>query len=225
MTPLRFWFDPISPYAYLAFERLPQVLEGCSYVVEYRPVLFAGLLKHWGQLGPAEIEPKRNWTWRQVRWLAARDGVPLQVPARHPFNPLALLRLLLATTDEGEWPGRWACEQVLHAVWRGGGVPDEAGRVQAVREQIEASLQSAGQGGLRRDPQGESVRAQLRAAGEEALARGVFGVPTVEIVPQGRCFWGQDGLAMLRECLVGTEGFDAIWEAPGPAEVLTRPRT
>ena len=66
MKSLSFWFDPISPYAYLAFEHLPQALEGCSYVVDYRPVLFAGLLGHWGQLGPAEIEPKRAWTFRQV---------------------------------------------------------------------------------------------------------------------------------------------------------------
>ena len=62
LTPLRFWFDPISPYAWLAFQRLPQLLQGHSVVVEYQPVLFAGLLKHWGQLGPAEIAPKRDWT-------------------------------------------------------------------------------------------------------------------------------------------------------------------
>lgn len=66
MKSLVFHFDPISPFAYLAFERLPQVLVGCSYVVEYRPVLLAGLLQHWGQKGPAEVEPKRAWTFRQV---------------------------------------------------------------------------------------------------------------------------------------------------------------
>ena len=54
MKRIEFWFDVISPFAYLAFERLPQVLEGCNYAVEYRPVLFAGLLRHWGQKGPAE---------------------------------------------------------------------------------------------------------------------------------------------------------------------------
>ena len=57
MHNIDFWFDPISPFAYLAFEQLPQALEGCSYAVNYRPVLLAGLLAHWGQKGPAEIEP------------------------------------------------------------------------------------------------------------------------------------------------------------------------
>ena len=96
MKRIDFWFDPISPFACLAFERLPQALEGCSYAVEYRPLLFAGLLAQWGQKGPAEIEPKRAWTFRHVAWLAHQFGVPIEVPAQHPFNPLALLRLCVA---------------------------------------------------------------------------------------------------------------------------------
>ena len=96
MKHIGFWFDPISPFAYLAFERLPEALEGCSYAVEYRPVLFAGLLAHWGQKGPAEIEPKRAWTYRHIAWLAHTHGITMQMPAVHPFNPLPLLRLALA---------------------------------------------------------------------------------------------------------------------------------
>ena len=64
LKSLAFWFDPISPYAWLAFDRLPQVLEGLSYRVDYRPVLFAGLLQHHAHKGPAEIGPKRAWTYR-----------------------------------------------------------------------------------------------------------------------------------------------------------------
>ena len=77
MKHLVFHFDFISPYAWLAFERLPQVLEGLSVSVEYRPVLLAGLLQHWGNKGPAEIEPKRQWTFRHVHWLAEQQGTPL----------------------------------------------------------------------------------------------------------------------------------------------------
>ena len=74
MTPITFHFDVVSPFAYLAFEHLPEALEGVSHVVEYRPVLFAGLLKAHGHKGPAEIPPKREWTFRQVDWLAAKLG-------------------------------------------------------------------------------------------------------------------------------------------------------
>jgi len=120
MKTLSFWFDPISPYAYLAFEQLPQALEGCSYVVDYRPVLFAGLLGHWGQLGPAEIEPKRAWTFRQVAWQAHRLGIPIDTPAQHPFNPLALLRLGLASAPPAGLPNRRVVELLMRHVWRGG---------------------------------------------------------------------------------------------------------
>ena len=72
MTPIDFWFDPVSPYGYLAFERLPEAFVGLSYTVAYRPIVFGALLKAFAHKGPAEIEPKRAWTFRQVHWLGHR---------------------------------------------------------------------------------------------------------------------------------------------------------
>ena len=46
MKHITFYLDIVSPYAWLAFERLPEVLEGLSYSVEYRPVLLGALLQH-----------------------------------------------------------------------------------------------------------------------------------------------------------------------------------
>ena len=81
MHALTFYFDVISPYAYLAFDQLPRTLQGLSYTVNYQPVLFGGLLKHHGQLGPAEIAGKRDWTYRQSLWLARQQGLTLRTPA------------------------------------------------------------------------------------------------------------------------------------------------
>lgn len=204
MTPITFWFDPISPYAHLAFEQLPQALERCSYVVEYRPLLFAGLLKHWGQLGPAEIAPKRDWTYRQVAWQAHRQGLAMQVPAAHPFNPLPLLRLLLACADDGR-PNRLQCETVLRHVWQGGASADDAARLADLTARLRP----------KRDPQSDAVKQQLRENTDAAIARGVFGVPTLE-VPRAdggsRLFWGADGLEMAAACLHGDPWFDAHWD-------------
>ena len=115
MKHITFYLDFISPYAYLAFEQLPVALMGHSYSVSYQPVLFAALLKHHGQLGPAEMPSKRDWTYRQVQWLAQRHGVELQLPAAHPFNPLALLRLALACEAQGQ-PNRYVCETIFRHV-------------------------------------------------------------------------------------------------------------
>lgn len=203
MKRIEFWFDPVSPFAYLAFERLPEALQGCSYEVAYRPLLFAGLLAHWGQKGPAEIEPKRAWTFRHVAWMAHQWGVPIEAPAQHPFNPLALLRLVLAAG-----PNRRVVEAVMHHAWRGGGAdPNDPVRLAA----LHAALAPA------RDPGAPEVKAELRAATDEALARGVFGVPT--FVLDGRLFWGVDALPLLRAALL-----DDPWFAGPDWDDAGRPR-
>jgi len=212
MKHLDFWFDPISPFAYLAFERLPQALEGLSIEVRYRPLLFAGLLKHWGQKGPAEIEPKRAWTFRHVHWLAHQHGLAIDTPAQHPFNPLALLRLLWACASDGGTPNRRVCEAVLHHVWQGGGDANDPARLVALTQVLSP----------RRDPTGEAVKQALKDSTAEALARGVFGVPTVEV--GGRLFWGLDALPMLAGCLRGEPWFDGpAWDREGaPRAAMTR---
>ncbi|MFT3664232.1 2-hydroxychromene-2-carboxylate isomerase [Piscinibacter sp.] len=204
MKALQFWFDPVSPYACLAFEQLPRALEGLSYRVDYRPILFAGLLKQWGQKGPAEIEPKRAWTFRHVAWQARRLGIALDTPAQHPFNPLALLRLLHACARDGATPSRWQCEQVLHHVWHGGADANEARRLAELRTRLAPA----------RDPDGDAVKQALRDATAQALARGVFGVPTIEV--DGRLFWGLDSLDMLAAYLSGDAWFDGpAWDEAG----------
>ncbi|MDE2606737.1 MAG: 2-hydroxychromene-2-carboxylate isomerase [Burkholderiales bacterium] len=200
MKHITFWFDFISPYAYLAFERLPLALEGLSYRIDYRPVLFAGLLKHHGQLGPAEIPGKRDWTYRQVPWLAHTHGIPLQLPAAHPFNPLPLLRLALACGSDG-LVNRHVAETVFRHVWRGGADAVEAQRLEALRAQLQPQ----------RDPAGEAVKAELRVNTDAAIALGLFGVPTCEV--DGRLFWGFDGLPLLRAYLAGDPWFaSGAWE-------------
>ena len=199
MKRIVFHFDVVSPYAYLAFERLPQVLAGCSYEVAYRPVLFAGLLQHWGQKGPAEIEPKRAWTFRQVHWLAQQHGIMLDTPALHPFNPLPLLRLALACG-----PNRRIVEAVFRHAWVGGHDPNDAQRLAELTARL-APL---------RDPAGADVKTELRRLTDEAVAGGLFGVPS--FVLDGRLFWGLDALPMLRDALLCGAWFGGpAWDREG----------
>ena len=205
MKAITFWFDVISPYAWLAFDRLPQALEGISHTVDYRPLLFAGLLQAWGQKGPAEITPKRAWTYRQVAWLAHQQGTPLRLPQPHPFNPLALQRLALAAAPTGRLPNRRVVELLFRHVWcRDGADPNEPGALADLVERVAPQ----------RDSNGAEVKAELRTATEAARDRGVFGVPTFEC--EGRLFWGQDALPMLRAALLADPWFDGPqWQAAG----------
>ena len=201
MKHISFYLDFISPYAYLAFERLPQALQGHSYAVTHKPVLFAAMLKQHGQLGPAEIAPKRDWTYRQVLWLAQHHGIPMQLPAAHPFNPLGLLRLAVACEPHGQ-PNRLVCETLFRHVWRGGADAADPQRLQAVAEQLAPAV----------DLNSDDAKARLKANSDEALAQGVFGVPTFAV--DGKLFWGQDALPMLRDYLDGNTWFNGPdWDA------------
>lgn len=196
MKHLVFHFDVISPFAYLAFEHLPQALLGLGYQVEYRPLLFAALLQHHRQLGPAEIASKREWTYRHVLWQARTHGIPLQLPARHPFNPLPLLRLALAC-GQGGAVNRYVAETVLRHVWLGGADANDPQRLASLRDEIAPG----------RDPDSEDVKGELRTNTEAALSRGVFGVPTYEV--DGHRLWGFDALGMLRACVEGDPWFES----------------
>jgi 2-hydroxychromene-2-carboxylate isomerase len=185
MKHITFYLDFISPYAYLAFEQLPQALEGLSYSVTYKPVLLGAMLKHHGQLGPAEVPAKRAWTYRHVLWLGHAHGIPIDMPATHPYNPLPHLRLALATTQDGAI-NRHVAETIFRDVWRGGGEAGDTARLEALAAQLTVVREAAG----------PEVKAQLRANTDEALAGSAFGVPAYEL--DGRMFWGFDALAMLR---------------------------
>lgn len=202
MKQITFYLDFISPYAYLAFEELPKALQGLSYSVHYKPVGLGFLLRHHGSLGPAEIPAKRDWTYRHVMWLAHNRGVPLDMPLQHPFNPMALLRLAVATDAQGE-PNRYVCETLFRHVWVGGADATDATRMAALTTQLAPE----------RDGADETVKAQLKQHTDAAIAQQVFGVPAFEV--DGKVFWGLDALPMLRSYLEGDSWFsDAHWNAP-----------
>ncbi len=183
MREIDWYFDPISPYAYLALTELHTLAPLAR--VRMRPVLFAGLLGHWDNVGPAEIPPKRVWTYRFCAWQAAQKGIPFRCPASHPFNPLPWLRL--ATALEGE---ETAVRRIFEAVWATGEDPSDATRAYALARELGVDPECLG------DP---AIKERLRAETDAAAARGVFGVPSLLI--DGEVFWGADALEFARAFL------------------------
>ncbi|MDI9336170.1 MAG: 2-hydroxychromene-2-carboxylate isomerase [Gammaproteobacteria bacterium] len=198
MHTLDFYFDPISPYAYIAFHHLPSVLQGHSVSVNYKPILFAGILKHLGQLGPAEIPGKREWTYRQVSWIALKAQIPFQFPSVHPFNPLPILRLLHSFNTHGR-VNRWQSEVVFNYVWQGGQHPLDIDRLYGLRQELQTP-----------EIEAEVVKERLRYHTQSAITLGVFGVPT--IVVNDKLFWGQDALPLVRAYLDGDPWFVGPWK-------------
>ena len=181
------YVDPVSPYVWLAMRSLER-LDASGVEVRFVPVLFAGLLKAHGNLGPAEVPAKRSYLFRDVMREAARRGLPFAGPPGHPFNPLTALRMCTALEDDAERRALALCLAV--ACWeRGEDISDAA-----VLARLADAAGFDGQDLLARaaTPQ---VKQALAAATDAAVAAGIFGVPTYAL--DGELFWGGDRIETL----------------------------
>lgn len=185
MKELDWYFDFISPYAYLQCMRYPALPAGTE--VRIKPVLFGALLDNAGTLGPAEIPGKREHTFRQAMWLARRNGITLKAPPRHPFNPLPALRLAIALGSQME-----TIRPIYEFIWAEGRDASEP----AEFVKLAASLGVHDVETRIGDP---AVKSQLRKNTDEAIAARVWGVPT--FVVDGIAFWGFDAGPMLLDYL------------------------
>jgi 2-hydroxychromene-2-carboxylate isomerase len=175
-TSVDWYFDFVSPFSYIALHRLKEL----GQPVNFKPVLFAGLLQHWGQKGPAEIPAKRKWTYRWCTWWAKELGIPFRFPAEHPFNPLHHLRLALACGSRPD-----AVKRIFDSLWMSGANAGDQARFAALCAElgVQPDALAAQKDALRRDT-------------EAAAARGVFGVPSFVI--DGEVFWGADSLEFAK---------------------------
>lgn len=217
-SPLRFYFDYVSPNAYLAWTQLPALADRHGVEVEPVPVLFAGLLEAHGRLGPAEVPVLMRWMWRNILRKAAVLGVPFNPPAFHPFNPLLALRVSSLSLHPSERSR--LIDALFRAVWVRGLHVSEPEVVRSVAD--DAGLPGAELVARAGDA---DAKAKLRAQTDEALARGVFGVPSMEV--RGEIFWGYDDWPQLARSLEGADPLDPDewkkWTIPLPASAV-RPR-
>jgi 2-hydroxychromene-2-carboxylate isomerase len=207
------YFDFVSPFAYLQSERLAGL--PARMQVRYKPILFAALLDANGQKGPAEIPAKRGFTYRYVVWQARRLGVPVKFPHEHPFNPLPLLRLAIACECAPD-----AVHRIFRFVWRDGRLPD----LPIEWAELTHDLGIADAATRIADPE---VKQTLRRNTDEAIARGVFGVPTIAVGDE--LFWGDDATAMavdyaMAGCRYDDAEYARVSALPVGAARDTRPK-
>jgi len=185
----QWFFDFVSPFAYLQFKRLDHLPSTFNY--EMIPVFFAGLLKHWEHKGPAEIGPKRLDTYRHCQWLADRLGVAFKLPQAHPFSPLPYLRLCLSLGSSREVVGAifdylWTECPAVHTE---AGIKELANRLGV--ENLKELLDSP------------TIKQKLRANTDNAITKGVYGVPTFVVGTER--FWGLDQMEMLCDWLANPD--------------------
>ncbi|MDV3515792.1 DsbA family protein [Stenotrophomonas sp. C1657] len=176
MPTLRWYFDFVSPYSYLHWQKVKQLPQFGR--IQPVPIAFGAVLHHLGNLGPAEIPAKRRFMYRQLLWTAQAEGTPLRFPPGHPFNPLAALRLCLAAGASTA-----AVDALFDWIWRDGNAGDSAETLREPAARLGISDVEAAIGA-------PAIKEQLRRNTEAAIEAGVFGVPTLAI--DGELFWGND---------------------------------
>lgn len=203
MNTVDWYFDFVSPFAWLQWERLhrdhPQV------PLKPVPVVLGAILSHWGTMGPAELPDKRRFTYRMVLWQARQLGIPTRFPPAHPFNSLAAQRLAIAAANTAE-----AITAIYRHIWRDGLSGDTAESLAPVAvaigiDDVESAVADA------------AVKTQLRDNTAQAIARGVFGAPT--LIVGDELFWGLDATDMAVAAwhepgLLSREGFNEADELP-----------
>lgn len=175
------YFDFISPYAYLQleqFHRLP-----ASLAIECKPIVFGAVLNHWGQLGPAEMPGKRIHTYRYTQFRAGQLGIPFRLPPAHPFNSLHANRLAVALGASRE-----VVQKIFRFIWKDG-------RAVATENDLNALCNILELDAIPASMTSDNVKQQLRTNTEQAIAAGIFGVPS--FVVDDEIFWGEDATAML----------------------------
>jgi 2-hydroxychromene-2-carboxylate isomerase len=190
---VEWYFDFISPFSYLQLEEFDRLPIGVD--VALRPVLFAGLLNHWGHKGAAEIPTKRRFSYQFVQWIAERDAVPLKFPPAHPFNPIRALRLAIVA-GSGVAPVR----TIFRHIWREGKSLEDPDQWTELCAKVGIS-----------DPDAKinepGIKEELKRNGERAVTVGLFGVPSFVI--DGEIFWGADATGMVVDYLREPQRFSS----------------
>lgn len=209
----KFYFDYISPYAFIGWKKLDELRQATGLEIEPIPVLFAGLLRAYGQIGPAEHPAKQKWMQRNIARKCEEMGITIRAPKFHPFNPLLGLRIAAQEQDIDK--RSIIIDALFAATWQ------EQQHISEEADVAEA-LAKAGLDATQLINQGleKSASEKLRKNTEEAIEQGVFGVPTIVI--GNELFFGQDDYRYLELNLAnkdpsqtpqGKSWLDSQWQA------------
>jgi len=187
---LEFFFDVVSPTAYLAWTQLPKLVERTGAMLEYRPFFLGGVMQATGNRPPATVQPKGVWMNRDLQRFAARYGVPLGSNPHFPMNTLPVMRGAIKAKADGDLETYLAV--FFPASWVEGVDVGDLGVYAALLSDngfdADAYLAAV---------QTDEVKDALKKNTGEAIERGAFGSPTFFV--GNEMFFGQDRLDFVEE--------------------------
>lgn len=206
-SPVEFYFDPISPYGYLATTQVDALAARYGRETDWKPVLLGVTVMKVMGLPPLMQTPlKKDYIPHDRARLARLLGVPMVGRAEGlppTVNSLAACRAFLWLKASDPSLATAFAKKICARLWAVGDditpasvVADEAAALGAARGEVLAAIES------------QAMKDALKASVEAAIAKGVFGVPT--FIVDGERIWGVDRLWMLEHWLKHGD-----WAPPG----------
>lgn len=191
-----FFFDYVSPTAYLAHFIVPKVEERSGAKCIYRPMFQGGVMQATGNKPPGMVPAKGVYLARDLQRCAARHDVTLKMNPHFPMNTLLLTRATVGMED-GEERNRFIDACFRHCYGTDNGIDPTN------PEHIQAMCQAEGFDAAEIAALGtaQENKDKLKANTEEAVSRGVFGAPSFFVGDD--LFFGHDRLDYVEEALAG----------------------
>lgn len=187
-----YYFDCISPAAYISWARLPDLIEESHAKVNYKPMLLGGVFKATGNSSPITVPAKGAYVFEDFKRWAKRYDVPYVVNDKFPINSLYLMRGIIAYKDDLRFMS--LTNAIFDAMWVSNkDLTDSEVVAQVVSS---ANIDPVHFVEAINDP---LTKQALIEATDEAISRGVFGAPTFFV--DGVMFWGQDRMDFVIEAL------------------------
>jgi 2-hydroxychromene-2-carboxylate isomerase len=191
---LEFYFDYGSPYSYLADTQVEAIARRAGAALERKPMLLGGVFKATGNASPMTVELKSKWSAFDMPMWARHYGVPFNRNPYFPVNTLALMRGASAAQLDGSFERYHPA--MFKAMWIDGRNLNDIKEVAAVLISAGLDAQKFGQ-----RIQDQDVKDRLKETTEGAVARGVFGAPTMFV--EDKMFFGNDRLPFVELALKG----------------------
>jgi 2-hydroxychromene-2-carboxylate isomerase len=197
MTRLEYFFDYVSPYAYLADSQVEALAERAGAEIVYRPFFLGGVMQAAKNSPPITVPNKGKYMFSDLTRWSRRYGIDLNPNPHFPVNTLQAMRAAIAALGDPHF--RDFHRAMFRGVWaEGKNLADEGVLAAAIDA---AGLDSAAV--LARAKE-QDVKDTLRRNSEEAVERGAFGAPTFFVGDE--MFWGNDRLEFVEEALRAADG-------------------
>jgi 2-hydroxychromene-2-carboxylate isomerase len=202
VTEVEFLWDVASPYTYLAYTQLDAVAARTGASIRWSPVLIGGLFKGTGNDMPAAVPAKAVYMGLDLSRWRSHYGVSMKLPGSElPFPLRSLLPMRVAVLAEREGRQRPVADCLMRTYW-------VEGRDLADRDTLAGALAEVGWGAdALSAAEAPDIKGELRQRTEAAVARGVFGLPSLFVGDE--LYFGNDRLPWVEAALMAANRADA----------------